>query len=168
MRGVVHDRLLRSDHHGRIVTGGTNGGGGFGSLPRPKMLLTLGSFDTPHMGHAAFLKRCESFADEVVVGLNSDRFIASYKGPPLFSFGERTHLIGALGYRVLENDGPGRELIEETQPDALAIGSDWYHRDYWNQLDVPRGFFEEKGITLIFVPYTSGISTTVLRARCSQ
>ena len=35
-------------------------------------LLTMGTFDVPHVGHAAFLRKCESFADQVIVGVNTD------------------------------------------------------------------------------------------------
>jgi cytidyltransferase-like protein len=129
-------------------------------------LLTLGTFDTPHAGHAAFLRRCERFADEVVVGVNSDVFAERYKGAwPAFSQGERSRLIAALGYRVLINDGPGRALIEQVKPDVLAVGSDWARRDYHAQIATPQAWLDTEGIALVFLPYTQGISTSMLRER---
>lgn len=131
-------------------------------------LLTIGTFDTPHAGHAAFLRRCERFADEVVVGVNSDAFVERYKGHrPVYSEGERSALIRALGYRVLINDGPGRDLIERTEPNVIAIGSDWARRDYLAQIATPQAFLETRDIALVYVPYTRGISTTDIRHRLS-
>lgn len=129
-------------------------------------LLTLGTFDLPHAGHAAFLRKCERFADEVVVGINSDGFVTRYRGtPPLFVERERSALVRALGYPTHLNDGPGRALIEELSPDVIAIGTDWARRDYHAQIATPLEFFEEHGIALVYIPYTPGISSTILRQR---
>jgi len=137
----------------------------------PLTLLTIGSFDVPHMGHASFLRRCEVFADRehIVVGVNSDAFIERYKGkPPAFTQDERMDLISELGYRVRVNDGPGRGLIEAVGPDIIAIGTDWAKRDYHAQIDTPVEYFEEHSIAMLYVPYTPGISTTDLRERLSR
>lgn len=129
-------------------------------------LLTIGTFDIPHVGHAAFLRQCEWFSGEVLVGINSDAFVTRYKGsPPIFSERERSNLIAALGYRTYPNDGPGRLLIEKLKPDIIAIGTDWAKRDYYAQIDTPVEYFEEHKITLLYLPYTPGISSTDLKER---
>jgi choline-phosphate cytidylyltransferase len=131
-------------------------------------LLTIGSFDVPHMGHASFLRRCEVFADRehIMVGVNSDAFVERYKGEsPVFTQGERMSLISELGYRVRVNDGPGRVLIDDVGPDIIAIGTDWAKRDYHAQIDTPVEYFEEHSIAMLYIPYTPGISTTDLKAR---
>lgn len=129
-------------------------------------LLTIGTFDTLHLGHASFLRRCERFADEVIVGVNSDAFVAKFKGAePIFTQSERVRLIEMLGYTVHLNDGPGRGLIEEIKPDIVAIGTDWARRDYHAQIDTPIDYFEANRISLVYVPYTLGISSTELKAR---
>lgn len=132
-------------------------------------LLTIGTFDTPHAGHAAFLRRCERFADEIIVGVNTDWFVTTYKGhPPYFSFVERSALIRAMGYIATPNDGPGRALIEAMSPDIIAIGTDWAKRDYHAQIDTPIEYFESHNIALLYLPYTQGISTTLLKDRMGQ
>jgi len=129
-------------------------------------LLTIGTFDIPHAGHAAFLRHCEAFADEVLVGINSDTFVARYKGaPPVFDWYERCDLIAELGYVCHENNGPGRDLIERIRPDVIAIGTDWARKDYYAQIDTPPDYFDANGITLVYIPYTTGISTTILKER---
>ena len=131
-------------------------------------VLTIGTFDVPHVGHAAFLRRCEDLAagGQVIVGVNSDRFVADYKGAaPLYRESERVALIGLLGYLVRVNDGPGRDLIDRTRPDVLAIGSDWLARDYLTQIDVDVAWLEERGIALAYLPYSAGISSTAIKER---
>lgn len=126
----------------------------------------MGTFDIPHLGHAAFLKQCEQFSDEVVVGVNSDAFVRHYRGvPPVFGELERLALIGRLGYRTMINDGPGRELIEHVKPRIVAVGTDWAKRDYFAQINTPVEYFEEYAIALLYLPYTPGISSTELKAR---
>lgn len=134
----------------------------------PLTLLTIGSFDIPHIGHASFLRRCETFArrEDIVVGVNSDAFVQAYKGrAPVFTQNERMALLFELGYRAVVNDGPGRDLIQEIEPDIIAIGTDWAKRDYHAQIDTPVDYFEEHSISMLYIPYTRGISTTDLKAR---
>ena len=118
------------------------------------------------MGHAAFLRKCEAFATEVIVGINSDGFVKGYKGEaPVFSQRERIRLVGELGYKTMLNDGPGIELIRRVNPDVIAIGTDWAVRDYHAQIATPVHIFEELGISMLYIPYTYGISTTALKER---
>jgi glycerol-3-phosphate cytidylyltransferase len=131
--------------------------------------LTFGTFDTPHAGHAAFLRRCERFADEVIVAVRSDDMVQQLRGcPPVFDFDERARLIGALGYQVRESKEPGRALIEELVPDVLAVGSDWARRDVLGRYDVDQDLIDRYGIALTFIPYTPGISTTELKRRLGR
>ena len=132
-----------------------------------KRVLTLGSFSVPHIGHAAFLRACEAFG-QIIVGVNSDAFIATYKGAePPFTQNERMSLIQSLGYRVLLNDGPGRELIYEVHPDIIVVGTDWARRDYLKQLDVTQDELDELVISVAYVPMRPiGISSTEVLRRC--
>ncbi len=129
-------------------------------------LLTVGTFDTPHIGHAAFLRKCERLADEVIVGVNTDDFVLSFKGAaPKFTYNERATLIDILGYEIYPNDSAGRELIMVVKPEILAIGSDWARKDYYKQIDVDQDFMDDWGITMAYIPYTHGVSSTLLKER---
>ncbi len=127
--------------------------------------LTIGTFDTPHLGHALLFKECERYAERVVVGVNSDEFVESYKGRrPLFEYEKRAGLIATLGYEVLKNSSAGRELIEYVKPNILVIGSDWAKKDYYAQIDVNQDFMDAHNITMVYVP-RSDISSTEIKAR---
>ena len=131
-------------------------------------VLTIGTFAVPHLGHSAFLRACERFGT-VTVGVNSDRFAEQYRGTrPIFTESERMALVASLGYQVLLNDGPGRDLIAWVEPDVLVIGTDWARRDYYAQIDVDQDFMDERGITMVYLPMRpAGISSTEIVRRCS-
>jgi glycerol-3-phosphate cytidylyltransferase len=130
------------------------------------MLLTMGTFDVPHIGHALFLRRCEALSDEIVVGVNCDEYAARYKGRrPLFTLAERRALIAALDYRCMTKHGPGRDLITALRPNVVAIGSDWQARDYLAHLGMTRDELDSLGVQLVFLPYTAGISSSEIRRR---
>lgn len=131
-------------------------------------VLTIGTFAVPHLGHAAFLRACAAFGD-LTVGVNSDRFVAEYRGHAApFDQHERLELIASLGYRVQINDGPGRDLIEAERPALLAIGTDWARRDYLAQIAVSQDELDAWGITLAYVPMRpAGISSSEIIRRCA-
>jgi cytidyltransferase-like protein len=129
-------------------------------------LLTFGTYDCVHAGHAAFLRRCERFADKVIVAVRSDDMVVRLKGhKPVFTFAERSALVVALGYEVLESVEPGAALVGQVRPDVLAIGSDWSQADWLTRLGIDQATLDAWGIATVFVPYTPGISTSELKRR---
>lgn len=131
-------------------------------------ILTIGTFDAGHLGHARLFKTCESLGN-LTVGVNSDEFIKQYKGErPLFTFEERASLIARLGYKVLINTSAGAELIRQVNPDILVIGSDWLRKDYLKQIDMTPDELDELGVSLMYTPYTTQISTTEIKRRVHE
>ena len=127
------------------------------------------SFDLFHAGHVNFLRQAAEYGD-VVVALNTDEFIASYKGkPPVMSYDERAYVLEACRYvtEVMPNTGgaDSKETIELIQPDVIAVGSDWARRDYHAQMSFTQDWLDERNIHLLYIPYTQGISTTELKRR---
>ena len=128
-------------------------------------ILTLGTFDLFHWGHAEFLSKCSQLGD-LTVGVNTDEFVLQYKGQaPVVPFKERVYLLSALGYQWGTNSSAGREYIENFRPDILAIGSDWARKDYLKQIDMTQDLLDEMRISLIYIPYTKGVSSTWIRER---
>lgn len=128
--------------------------------------LTIGTFDVPHLGHAFLFQQCGRLG-RVVVGVNSDAFVIEYKGEaPVYDYAERAAAVRALGYEVVGNDGPGRDVIEAVRPDYLVIGSDWATRDYYAQIDVDQAWLDERRITMVYVPRVPGLASSGIRERC--
>lgn len=132
-------------------------------------IYTGGTFDLFHKGHLIFLERCARLG-EVTVALNTDEFISSYKGsPPVMSYEERESVL--LGCKhvtdVVPNVGGSDSTtsIELVQPDLIAIGSDWARKDYYKQMGFTQDYLDERNIGLLYLPYTSGVSSTDVKNR---
>lgn len=132
-------------------------------------VYTGGTFDLLHAGHVAFLNRCAEYGD-VVVSLNTDEFISAYKGrPPVMSYAEREAVL--YGLRAVSEVIPNRGgadstiAIEDVKPDLIVIGSDWARRDYYAQMGFDQDWLDKRGIGLMYIPYTKGISTTDIKSR---
>ena len=135
-------------------------------------IYTGGTFDLFHSGHVNFLSKCAELG-EVVVALNTDEFIAGYKGkPPVCSFSERLAVLEACVWvdEVIPNykGADSRPAIESVRPDIIAIGTDWARRDYHAQMGFDQDWLDQRDISLIYIPYTAGISTTNLKARSAD
>ena len=123
----------------------------------------------PHSGHVNFLRECAKLG-EVTVSLNTDEFIADYKGkPPVMTYAER---LGVLSeFRCVSNVIPNiggadsKPAILEVRPDIIAIGSDWARKDYYLQMGFSQDWLDELNISLIYIPYTPGISSTEVKRR---
>lgn len=132
-------------------------------------VYTGGTFDLYHSGHANFLERCSELGS-VTVALNTDEFITAYKKkPPVMSYQERARVLLSCRYvtRVIPNYGgaDSTPAIEMTSPDIIAIGSDWARRDYYSQMGFTQNWLDDRGISLMYIPYTAGISSTAIKAR---
>jgi glycerol-3-phosphate cytidylyltransferase len=132
-------------------------------------IYTGGTFDLLHRGHVNFLSRCAELG-AVTVALNTDEFIYDYKGKkPVLSYDERAEVL--LGLRSVERVIPNfagkdsRPSIELVKPDIVAIGSDWARRNYYEQMGFTQDWLDERNISLLYIPYTSGISSTDVKRR---
>ena len=133
------------------------------------VVYTGGTFDLYHAGHARFLARCAQLG-EVTVSLNTDQFILDYKGkPPVISFADRAEVLLSTRHvsQVIPNTGgPDSTIaIESVMPDIIAIGTDWARRDYYKQMGFDQDWLDDRGIALIYIPYTQGISSTAVKER---
>ena len=139
------------------------------------VVYTGGTFDLFHSGHANLLKRCREIAGDdgkVIVSLNPDNFIVKYKkSAPICSETERKAVLESCMYvdEVIMNVGgeDSRIAIEMVNPDYIVIGSDWDRRDYYAQMGFDQFWLDERGIGLVYVPYTKAISSTEIKRRLS-
>ena len=137
-------------------------------------VYTGGTFDLFHVGHLNLLKRCYEIAGpkgQVIVSLNTDEFIEKYKGKkPLMSYEDRKAILESCRYVdcVMENYGAedSKESIVLAQLiDIVAIGSDWARKDYYKQMNFTQDWLDDQRISLIYIPYTKGISSTFIKQK---
>lgn len=133
------------------------------------VVYTGGTFDLFHANHVKFLKRCAELGS-VTVSLNTDEFILAYKGkPPVISYEERAAVLLGCRYvsAVVPNVGgaDSRPAIDLVRPDLIVIGSDWARRDYYAQMGFNQDWLDERGISMCYVPYGKGVSSTQIKER---
>jgi glycerol-3-phosphate cytidylyltransferase len=136
-------------------------------------VYTGGTFDLFHIGHVRLLERCRELSGEsgmVIVSLNTDEFIEEYKGkPPIISYQDRAEVLSSCRYvdKVIPNFGneDSKPAIIEASPDIIAIGSDWARKDYYKQMQFTQDWLDKLNISLIYIPYTQGISSTDIKTR---
>ena len=136
-------------------------------------VYTGGTFDLFHAGHINFLKRCSEIAGpdgSVIVSLNTDEFIYEYKKTkPILSYQERFVVLEACRFVnfVIPNIGnaDSKPAIQKCEPDVIAIGSDWARKDYYKQMQFDQDWLDGRNISLIYIPYTKGISSTLIKQK---
>jgi len=95
-----------------------------------KIVFTNGCFDILHSGHVRYLEIAKSYGDVLVLGLNSDRSVASIKGShrPINIQLDRAYILAALeavDYVVVFDEDTPYNLINAVKPHLLVKGSDY-------------------------------------------
>lgn len=100
-----------------------------------KIVLTSGTFDLFHIGHAQYLEKAKELGDVLIVGVDSDARVKKRKGPdrPIVPEDERIGIISHMRHvdvLTLKNeDDPSNHLIKMIEPDVLVVSKSTKHRD---------------------------------------
>lgn len=124
------------------------------------VVATNGCFDILHVGHVRYLEKTKSFADVLIVLLNSDKSVKSIKGPtrPINNENDRAEILSALkcvNYVVLFDEDSPRNLLDEMKPDVYTKGAD-YTMETLPEADIMR----KNGTRVEFIDFVDGKSTT--------
>ena len=107
------------------------------------IVTTNGCFDILHVGHVRYLEKTKSFADVLIVALNSDKSVKSIKGDsrPINNENDRAEVLCELK-SVMKPDvyTKGADYTVETLPEAKKI--------------------MEAGAKIEFISFVEGKSTT--------
>lgn len=124
------------------------------------VVTTNGCFDILHIGHVRYLEKTKSFADYLIVLLNSDKSVKSIKGPtrPINNENDRAEILSALrcvDYVVLFDEDSPRNLLDEMKPDVYTKGAD-YTMETLPEADI----MKKNGTRVEFIDFVEGKSTT--------
>jgi len=132
-----------------------NGRGIFGTLPSPEariiqdhdqlvkyadacrtlnlsIVMTSGTFDLLHIGHAKYLEKAKSYGDILVVCVDSDEKVRQRKGKtrPVVPDTERVQMLAHLRsvdiITLKYPDEPRWDLIKKIAPDTLVVTKETY------------------------------------------
>ncbi|WP_455619071.1 SDR family NAD(P)-dependent oxidoreductase [Eisenbergiella sp.] len=132
---------------------------------RVKIGYLSGTFDLFHVGHLNLLKRAKKHCDYLIVGVHPS---AAHKGKETFiPFEERKQIVAACKYvdRVVEacpEDCDARDLYHY---DRLFVGSDYKGTERFKHYEE---YFKDKGVEIVYFPYTQGTSSTQIRKTVLQ
>jgi rfaE bifunctional protein nucleotidyltransferase chain/domain len=138
-------------------------------LKSKTIAFTNGVFDIVHEGHIAVLSEAASFADVLIVGVNSDASVKKLKGEnrPINNENSRALIIASLimvDAVVIFNEETPIELIKIIQPEVLVKGGDY-------TLETMVGAKEVLGSggKVEIVPIREGFSTTgIIKSICEK
>jgi D-beta-D-heptose 7-phosphate kinase/D-beta-D-heptose 1-phosphate adenosyltransferase len=127
-----------------------------------KRIVTInGSFDLLHAGHLHILREASRQGDVLIVGLNSDASVRSYKGPnrPVVPEAQRAEMLLALravDYVHIFNEPVPMSFLEEVKPDVHVNGGE-YGEDC-----IEAGVIKRYGGRILIVDRIPGFSTSQL------
>lgn len=121
---------------------------------------TTGVYDLFHIGHLNLLKNAKGMCDRLVVGVTVDDLV-TYKGKrAMIPFEDRIEIVRSIKYvdaAVPQYDMDKLTACKKLGATVLFVGDDWYATEKWQEYERQ---FAEAGITIVYFPYTKGISST--------
>lgn len=134
-----------------------------------KIGFTDGVYDMFHVGHLNMIKEAKKHCDYLIVGVHSDEIVEGYKNrKTVINENERREIIEAIRYvdkAVINRTREKLELWKEHKFDVVFIGDDWKGTERWNNFEK---ILAEVGVSVEYIPYTKGISTTQIREKLAK
>lgn len=117
-----------------------------------------------HIGHLNLINRAKEQCEKLVVGVNSDELVETYKHKtPVIHESERAEIVRNIKAvdECLIVETLDKEMILGTiHFDAVFIGDDWYGNPRWM---TTKEILAKYGVDVVFLPHTEGVSSTILR-----
>lgn len=130
--------------------------------PQVKVGYLSGTFDLFHVGHLNLIQKAKQYCDYLVVGVHPS---AAHKGKETFiPFDERMRIVGNLKWvdKVIPSLPEDYDIYRQgiIKYDFLFVGSDYKGTERFNRYEE---YFADKGVKIIYFPYTKGTSSTQIR-----
>lgn len=123
------------------------------------VVYTSGTFDMLHANHLKMIEYARALGDILIVGVNTDELVASYKSQPIIPFEQRISLVKALRYPdivVPQKSLDHTDKVKKLRFDVFVVGDDWTGKyDYLQDL----------GVDVVYFPYGEGVSSSSLKRR---
>ncbi|WPL19552.1 Glycerol-3-phosphate cytidylyltransferase [Thiorhodovibrio winogradskyi] len=134
---------------------------------------TIGVFDLLHVGHLRFLQAARQRCDRLQVGVGADDLLARTKRRPVIDEHQRLELLAGLRcvdavcrFDIgLDQTAASAEWIAAWGIERLFVSDDWRGSARWQRLEP---LLAQRGIGCLWLPYTAGISTSLIRQRIAE
>ena len=124
-----------------------------------------GTFDLFHIGHLNLLKRAKEQCDYLIVGVHDS---GKWKGKETFiPFDERKMIVSSCRYvdKVVDSPVEDSDAWDLYHYDRLFVGSDYQGTERFERYEK---ILSEKGVRIVYFPYTKTTSSTQLRETISR
>ena len=123
------------------------------------VVYTSGTFDMLHINHLKMIEYARALGDILIVGVNTDELVASYKSTPIIPFEERIALMKAIkgpDIVIPQKSLNHSDKVSKLNFDIFVVGDDWAGKyDY----------LKEQGVEVVYFPYGEGISSSSLKKK---
>lgn len=164
-KGVIDRYHSNPEEYGRYSYQYKKDAGRIQSKPQVVVGYMSGTFDLFHIGHLNILRRAKEQCDYLIVGVHES---GARKGKPTFiPFEERMQIVGHIKYvdKVIKSCPEDADVWNEYHYDKLFVGSDYQGTERFKRYEE---FFADKGVEIVYFPYTKGTSSTQLREAISK
>lgn len=135
-------------------------GGRVSTKPQLVIGYLSGTFDLFHIGHLNLLRRAKAQCDYLIVGVHKS---GAWKGKETYiPFEERCQIVESVRYvdRVVESFPEDSDAYDAFGYHKLFVGSDYKGTERFARYEE---YFKDKGVEIVYFPYTQGTSSTQLR-----
>jgi glycerol-3-phosphate cytidylyltransferase len=128
-----------------------------------------GVFDLFHIGHLAILRRAKEECDYLIVGVNTDDLVRSYKNKsPVIPFEERISIVESIKYVdkvVVQENRDKVAAWRKYHFDIMFCGGDWRGNSLYEEAEKA---LRENNVRVVYLPYTKGVSSTLRRRQLQE
>ncbi len=134
---------------------------------RPQLVVGYlsGTFDLFHIGHLNLLRRAKQQCDFLIVGVHRS---GSWKGKETYiPFEERLDIVQHIEYvdQAVESLPEDMDAYHAYHYHKLFVGSDYKGSERFNRYEE---YFRDKGVEIVYFPYTQSTSSSQLREAISR
>jgi choline-phosphate cytidylyltransferase/glycerol-3-phosphate cytidylyltransferase len=123
------------------------------------VVYTSGTFDMLHYNHLKMIEYAHALGDILIIGVNTDELVMSYKSQPIIPFEERIALMKAIKYPdivIPQHSLNHADKVKKLNFDVFVVGDDWAGKfDY----------LKEQGVSVVYFPYGKGITSSNLKQK---
>lgn len=134
-----------------------------------KVGFVQGTFDMFHVGHYNLLFRAKELCETLIVGVNTDELVRTYKNKtPIVPYEDRIKIVDAIklvDQTIGMEDRNKMKAARSLEFDALIMGSDWQGTEFYSIMEEE---LKQIGVDVVYFPYTKGISSTELRIKLNK
>lgn len=135
-------------------------------MKKYKVGYTQGSYDMFHIGHLNILKNAKSICDYLIVGVNSDDFMESYKNKkPIISESERKEIVSHIDFvdeAHIVNTRDKLEILKDYKYDVLIMSDDYKGSEIYNKMEKE---LKTRNVDVVYFPHTKSTSSTIIREK---